>query len=76
MALLKEGALQAGTEEHRIHLIPTEEGATAAALHAAGPGELVVVTPTDVNGTWQQVCNFRKIESATTARPSQLVAAE
>jgi hypothetical protein len=35
-----------------------------------------VVTPTDVNGSWQQIVNFEKVETATSKRPSQLAAAE
>lgn len=76
MALLKEGALQGGASADRIHLIAGEAEATAAGLHAAGPGELLVITPTEVNATWQQVISFEKVQSATSARPSHLVAAE
>jgi cyanophycin synthetase len=76
MNLLQEGAIQGGAAPERVHLIAGEAPATEAALHAAGPGELVVITPTDVNGTWQQVTAFRKVQSATSTRPSQLVAAE
>ena len=75
MNLLQEGALQGGASADSIHLIAGEAPATAAALMAAGPGELVVVTPTDVDGTWQQVCSFEKVNSATSAR-GHLVAAE
>ena len=76
MNLLQEGAIQGGAAPERVHLIAGEAPATEAALHAAGPGELVVITPTDVNGTWQQVTAFRKVQSATSTRPSHLVAAE
>ena len=76
MRLLQEGALEGGATGDRIHLIAGEAEATAAALHAASAGELVVITPTDVEGTWKQIRSFEKIESATTKRPSHLVAAE
>jgi cyanophycin synthetase len=76
MKLLEQGAIEGGAAPDRVHLIATEHGATRAALMSAGPGDLVVVTPTDVNGTWQLITNFEKIESATTSRPSHLVAAE
>jgi cyanophycin synthetase len=76
MKLLKQGAIEGGAVPEQVHLIPTEAGATAAALMAARPGDLLIVTPTDVNGTWQQIINFQKVESATSGRPSQLVAAE
>ena len=75
MNLLKEGALQGGAAEEAIHLIPGEAAATAAALTAAGPGELVVVTPTEIFAAWQQVLDFEKVESATSSR-GHLVAAE
>ncbi len=76
MKLLQEGAMEGGATGDRIHLIAGEAEATAAALHAASAGELVVITPTDVDGTWKQIISFEKIESATTKRPSHLVAAE
>ncbi len=76
MNLLQQGALEGGATADRIHLIAGEAEATAAGLHAAGPGELVVITPTAVEAAWQQVISFEKIESATTKRPSHLVAAE
>ena len=75
MNLLKEGALQGGAAEERVHLIAGEDGATAAALTAAGPGELLVITPTDVTGAWQQVNEFRRVDSATSPH-GQLIAAE
>jgi cyanophycin synthetase len=76
MRLLAQGAVEGGVDPDRIHLIPTEAGATGAALMAAQTGDLLVVTPTDVNGSWQQIVNFEKVETATSKRPSQLAAAE
>lgn len=55
MRLLAEGAAQAGVAPERTHLITTEEAATAACLSAAQPGDLVVLTCTDVAGTWRQI---------------------
>jgi cyanophycin synthetase len=75
MNLLQEGALQGGASEASIHLIAGEEAATAAALTAANPGELVVITPTEVFAAWQQVVDFQKVESASSPR-GQLIAAE
>ena len=75
MNLLKQGALQAGAAPAEIHLVPGEAESTAAALSMAKPGDLVVVTPTDVFGAWQQVVDFEKVESATSPR-AHLVAAE
>ena len=76
MNLLKEGAIEGGVSPERIHLITGEAGATAAALMAARSGDLLVITPTLVNETWQQVTGFKRVESATSDRPSHLIAAE
>jgi cyanophycin synthetase len=76
MNLLREGAIQGGASPERIHLINGEAGATAAALMAAKAGDLVVITPTEVAQTWHQVTSFQKVESATSNRPSNLIAAE
>ncbi|HEY0627535.1 MAG TPA: cyanophycin synthetase [Allosphingosinicella sp.] len=73
MNLLKQGALEGGMTECRIHLIAGEAEATAAALQAAKPGELVVVTPSEVDAAWKQVTQFRKTELPLRA---SLVAAE
>jgi len=74
--LLQRGALEGGASADRVHLITGEAEATAAALMAAQTGDLLVVTPTDVEGTWAQITSFEKVQSATSKRPSQLVAAE
>jgi cyanophycin synthetase len=76
MNLLQEGALQGGAAKERIHLVPGEPEATAAALHFAQQGDLLVVTPTDVDGAWAQITSFEKVKSATSGRASHLVAAE
>jgi cyanophycin synthetase len=74
MNLLQTGALQAGATNDRIHLVPGEPEATAAALTAAGPGELVVITPTDVFACWDQVVRFEKVESVTSPRAHVIAA--
>jgi cyanophycin synthetase len=76
MKLLEQGAIEGGADPERVHLIATEEGATAAALMAARTSDLLVVTPTDVNGTWQLITSFERVETATSKRPSQMAAAE
>lgn len=75
MSLLKRGAQEAGASAEHIHLVAGEPESTAAALTAAKPGELVVITPTDVFAAWQQVVTFEKVESAT-APMGHLIAAE
>jgi cyanophycin synthetase len=76
MNLLKEGAIQGGASEDRIHLIAGEEQATAAALTACRPGDLLVITPTDVFGAWAQVNEFRPAELDPSDTRTSLVAAE
>jgi cyanophycin synthetase len=75
MNLLKEGALQGGVAPDAIHLISGEIAATTAALMAAAPGELVVITPTEVAAAWQKVLDFEKVNSASSPH-GQLIAAE
>ena len=58
MNLLKEGALQFGADPERVHLITGEAEATEAALRVGRPGDLMVITPTDVAAAWRQVCEF------------------
>ena len=73
MDLLQRGAVQGGALPEKVHLIPTEAGATAAALLATNPGELLIVTPTTVEETWKQIVTFERPDAA--ARPAGLVAA-
>lgn len=58
MSLLKQGALKAGRSIERLHLIPGESASTAAALAMGRPGDLIVLTPTDVHAAWRQVNDF------------------
>jgi cyanophycin synthetase len=59
VALLAEGALAAGYPEERIIRILDEDEAADLCLRRAQPGDLVVLTPTDVEAMWQQVLDFR-----------------
>jgi cyanophycin synthetase len=63
VALLAEGALAEGFPEERIRRILDEDAAAEACLGQARPGDLVVLTPTDVEGMWQQVLDFRPAAS-------------
>ena len=56
--LLKEGALHAGCEPERIHIVEEEPRAAQAALELAEPGDVVVLTPTGVEAVWSQVQAF------------------
>ena len=75
MRLLREGALEAGRTDDHLHLIAGEAASTAAALAMGRPGDLIVVTPTDVRGAWQQVNEFKPAAVRTASR-GPLVAAE
>jgi cyanophycin synthetase len=75
LRLLQQGAMEAGASEKLIHLVPGEEQATATALTLAQPGELVVITPSDVFGCWEQVNKFERVESVTSSR-GHVIAAE
>jgi cyanophycin synthetase len=75
MNLLQDGALQAGRSLEHIHLIAGEAASTAAALAMGRPGDLIVITPTDVKGAWEQVSDFKPAMYRTTGR-SPLSAAE
>jgi cyanophycin synthetase len=74
MNLLKTGALQSGRSEEHLHLIAGERASTAAALAMGRPGDLVVVTPTDVNGAWQQVNDFKPASVRASGRASFIAA--
>jgi cyanophycin synthetase len=75
MGLLKEGAKEAGRTDDHIHLIAGEAASTAAALAMGRPGDLIVITPTDVRGAWSQVNEFKPAAARTGARGA-FVAAE
>jgi cyanophycin synthetase len=59
MGHLQQGALEAGRSPDHIHLIAGEAASTAAALAMGRPGDLIVITPTDVKACWQQVNEFK-----------------
>jgi cyanophycin synthetase len=59
IGLLAEGALAEGFPEERIKRILDEDEAADLCLSMARPGDLVVLTPTDVEAMWQQVLDFR-----------------
>jgi cyanophycin synthetase len=75
MNLLRAGALESGRSAGHIHLIAGERASSAAALAMGRPGDLVVITPTDVKGAWQQVNDFRP-EAARSAGRAPFATAE
>lgn len=64
-ALMAEGALAAGKDPGSIHLLATEHDATALCLERARPGDLVVLTPTDIDGIWARVQAFAAAPTPT-----------
>ncbi|MBX9460348.1 MAG: cyanophycin synthetase [Brevundimonas sp.] len=61
MRLMTEGAVAAGFDPARIHAIYEESDAARTALALAGPGDLVVLTPTRVEAVWDIVQAFQPV---------------
>jgi cyanophycin synthetase len=64
VALLREGALAGGASPDAIHIVLDEVAAMELALRSACERDLVVLLPTDVDGTWQQVQEFARARAA------------
>ncbi len=74
MNLLQEGAIQGGATPGHIHLIAGEAAATAASLRAARPGDLLVVTPTEVEESWRQIVEYRPADLSPNEQRSSVAA--
>jgi cyanophycin synthetase len=59
MALLSKGALEAGFPPDRMQRVIGEAEAAEAAMAMARPGDLVVLTPTDIESVWASVLAFQ-----------------
>ncbi|WP_235534314.1 MULTISPECIES: cyanophycin synthetase [unclassified Sphingopyxis] len=57
-ALMAEGALAAGKDPASIHCLANEHDATDCCIERARPGDIVVLTPTDIEGIWARVQRF------------------
>lgn len=57
-ALMQQGALAAGKDPTAIHLLANEHDATDRCLERALSGDIVVLTPTDIEGIWARVQAF------------------
>jgi cyanophycin synthetase len=57
--LLKEGALSAGFPTENIVCVGPEEEATDICLKKAAPGDLVILTPSNVSGMWERMLAFK-----------------
>lgn len=52
---LRDGALAAGISADALHCIPGETAAMEYCLRQAGPGDLVVLLPTEVTAAWDHL---------------------
>lgn len=59
LGLLKRGAEESGLLRGSVRAVQSEPEANAIGLALAGPGDLLVLTPSDVAGCWKQVIEFR-----------------
>lgn len=66
VGLLSEGAIAAGMPAGRVRRIMDEQEAMDMALRMAGPDDLVVMMPTEVEAVWEQVQAFRHRTDAGT----------
>jgi cyanophycin synthetase len=57
-AMMSQGALQGGLPPERIHRIVDEAQATRFSLTLARPGDIVVLSPSQVDLVWNIVCAF------------------
>ena len=66
LGLLKRGAEESGLLRGSVRAVQSEPEANAIGLALAGPGDLLVLTPSDVAGCWKQVVEFRPDRSEPT----------
>lgn len=69
VGLLAEGALAAGFPRERMHCILEEDEAAGLCLKLARPGDLVVLTPTEVGQMWRQVLDWKPEPARPAAEP-------
>lgn len=66
MELMRQGAAEAGAAPERIALIVSETDALGAAMSAAQPGDLVVITASEIARVWAQVNAFERTRTNDT----------
>jgi len=59
--LMAEGVRAAGGSEDRLHRAPDELDAADLCMSMARPGDLVVLTPTEVEAMWTHMLNFKPL---------------
>ncbi len=73
LGLLRRGAEESGLMRGEVRAVDGEAEANAIGLGLAGPGDLLVLTPSDVAGCWKQVTEFRPAAAeAETAPPPRM----
>jgi cyanophycin synthetase len=60
--MLRKTLLEAGVDESRIQVIPSEEDAVEAALDNANAGDLLVVLGDEITRCWKQIVHFNDSE--------------
>ena len=65
--LLERGARAAGADAARLRRVRGELAALDAGMRLAGPDDLVVMTPTDVESVWAAVLSFRERADSVSA---------
>lgn len=73
MNLLQRGAVTGGKPPADIHLIAGEAEATDVGLSLAQPGDLVVITPTEVEACWRQIQYHNPRKAAPAPSPRMAV---
>ncbi|MGA0607260.1 cyanophycin synthetase [Phenylobacterium sp. VNQ135] len=75
--LLSEGVRRAGMPGDRIHRVADELKAADACMALARPGDLVVLTPTEVEDMWRHVLSYRvRRRDHGDGRPAEVLPAE
>jgi cyanophycin synthetase len=70
LGLLRRGAEESGLLRGTVRAVQSEPDANAIGLALAGPGDLLVLTPSDVAGCWKQVTEFRPAEAQPRSVPA------
>lgn len=70
LRLLAQGAREVGCSEDRIICVESDEEATDLCLSKARPGDLVILTPSEVEACWEKVKLHKPMPIASTIEPN------
>jgi cyanophycin synthetase len=73
IALMTQGALDAGFDARAIQGVHREEDAVRVCLNMARPGDLVILTPTRVDAIWRQVLEFSPSSPRSPEAPAGVI---